>query len=167
MAKSAPGRAVKNIRLVCAKSVLALLSNNSSEAAGDIVSTAAAYGLSRGSRRNDSGWGDGLAILTAMANMQDYLADEDRSLALYHGVRAVSEDSAGQVYRISLTALPADDASFERLRAWFREFIEVRTDEAADRVLRTAISRGGDPEQLIDLFGPQRRPTTTIATSRT
>ena len=142
----------QNIRLVCAKSVLALLTNSAAVAARDIVSTAAAYGLSQGSPRNPSGWGDGMTILTAMANMQDYLADDDRSLALYHGVRSVAEQAEGQISRIHLTPLPVDDAPFDRLREWFREFIEVRSDDAADRVLRTAISRGGNPEQLIDML---------------
>ena len=143
----------QNLRLDCAKSVLGLLSAGSSEAARDVVSTSAAYGLTRGSRRNSSGWGDGLTILTAMANMQPYLAGSDRSLALYHGVRSVAEDTAGQMPRIDLTPLPLDKAPFSRLREWFREFIEVRSDEAADRVLRTAISRGVDSAQLIDLLG--------------
>ena len=93
-----------------------------------------------------------MTILTAMANMQDYLADDDRSLALYHGVRSVAEQAEGQISRIHLTPLPVDDAPFDRLREWFREFIEVRSDDAADRVLRTAISRGGNPEQLIDML---------------
>ncbi len=143
----------QNLRLDCAKAVLGLLSANPSDAARDIVSTSAAYGLTRGSRRNSSGWGDGLTILTAMANMQPYLTESDRSLALYHGVRSVAEDAAGQMPRIDLTPLPVDDAPFSRLREWFREFIEVRSDEAADRVLRTAISRGVDAAQLIDLVG--------------
>ncbi len=143
----------QNLRLDLAKSVLGLLSANPSDAARDIVSTSAEYGLTRGSRRNSSGWGDGLTILTAMANMQPYLAESDKSLALYHGVRSVAEDAAGQMPRIDLTALPVDEATFSRLREWFREFIEVRSDEAADRVLRTAISRGVGSEQLIDLLG--------------
>ena len=133
--------------------LLGLLEANPSEAARDIVSTSAEYGLTRGSRRNSLGWGDGLTILTAMANLQPYLAESDRSLALYHGARSVAEDAAGQMPRIDLTALPLDDAPFSRLRAWFREFIEVRSDEAADRVLRTAISRDVDVAQLIDLLG--------------
>ena len=149
MAEPACGRVwSKTCVLDLAKSVLGLLSANPSDAARDIVSTSAAYGLTRGSRRNSSGWGDGLTILTAMANMQPYLADSDKSLALYHGVRSVAEDAAGQMPRIDLTALPVDEATFSRLREWFREFIEVRSDEAADRVLRTAISRGVGSEQL-------------------
>ena len=57
-----------------------------------------------------------MTILTAMANMQDYLADDDRSLALYHGVRSVAEQAEGQISRIHLTPLPVDDAPFDRLR---------------------------------------------------
>ncbi len=142
----------QNIRLVCAKAVLAMSKLDSVEAARGTVSTAAGYALARGSRRNASGWGDGLSILTAMANIQGDLEASDRSLALYHGARRVAEDTSGQIIRVELSELAGNPSRPERLRAWFRDFIEVRNDEAAERVLRTAIAQEWRPELLIDLL---------------
>jgi nitrite reductase/ring-hydroxylating ferredoxin subunit len=149
----------QNIPLVQAKAILSLMEPPLPESAGTgqgtathIVATAAAHGLRYGSRRNRGGWGDGLTILTAMAALQEDLAPEDRPLALYHGARRVGEDAAGQMVRFDLDPLPAHDAPPARLEQWFREFVEVRDAQAAERALRTAIAAGWTPEQLIDLL---------------
>jgi hypothetical protein len=105
-----------------------------------------------GSRRNRGGWGDGTTILTAMANVLDDVAPEDRSLALYHGLRRAAEDVANQVERMELDPLPRVDVPIERLRTWFRQFVEVRQPDGAERTLRTAIAAGATPAQLIDLL---------------
>ena len=141
----------------------------------DIAARAAAYALRFGSRRNASGWGDGMTILTAMARLAGELAPEDRALALYHGTRRAAEDVANQVERTELDPLPggvdaldgangggeaggaADGAAPgtvppARLRAWFRHFIERRQSDGAERALRTAIARGAAPAQLVDLL---------------
>ena len=148
----------QNIPLVQAKAVLTLLQNATdaqTSAAGattNIVATAADYALRYGSRRNRSGWGDGLTILTMMSSLQPDLAPEDRPLALYHGTRRAGEDTAGQMVRVELEPLPDTDVPRDQLKRWFRQFVEVRDSDAAERALRTAIAAGWSPEQLIDLL---------------
>jgi nitrite reductase/ring-hydroxylating ferredoxin subunit len=137
---------------------------------GEIAARAAEYSLRFGSRRNSSGWGDGTTILTAMAHVAADVAPEDRALALYHGTRRAAEDVANQVERTELDPLPvgangagetggvagfngdAHPVTLERLREWFRHFIEIRQADGAERALRTAIDRGASPAQLIDLL---------------
>ena len=145
----------QNISLVQAKAVLRLSVPEGDAAASgalDVVRTAARHGLRFGSRRNRAGWGDGLTILVAMARQQPHLRATDRPLALYHGSRRVAEDADGQRARICLTPLPGDNPDATRLGAWFREFVEVRDVEAAERTLRTAIAQGWPARQLLDLL---------------
>jgi len=146
----------QNISLVQAKAILALRDNPSggdvTQATKGILSTAAEYALRYGSRRNRGGWGDGLTILTMMAALQDDLAPDDRPAALYHGTRRAGEDTAGQMLRVELEPLPETDASAQQLKRWFREFVEVRDGQAAERVVRTAIAAGWSPTALIDLL---------------
>ncbi|HEX2033200.1 MAG TPA: Rieske (2Fe-2S) protein [Chloroflexota bacterium] len=145
----------QNIPLVQAKAVMQLLDLQTPPR--EIVARAAGYPLRFGSRRNASGWGDGMTILTAMANLLELepgdVAPDDHSLALYHGLRRAVEDTAGRVERVELDALPARDIPFERLKSWFRQFIEVRHRDAAERCLRTAIATGATPAQLADMLG--------------
>src|SRR5262245_34102891 len=49
--------------------------------------------------RNRDGWGLGLTILTALANVLPVLAEEETYLALVHGARRVAADCAGQAPR--------------------------------------------------------------------
>ncbi|MGH2350014.1 MAG: Rieske (2Fe-2S) protein, partial [Chloroflexota bacterium] len=140
----------QNIPLIQAKAVLQLLDLRTPPR--EIVARAARYPLRFGSRRNAHGWGDGLTILTAMANVLDDVAPEDRSLALYHGLRRSGEDAAGKMDRIELEPLPATRVTFERIKEWFRQFIEVRHLDAAERSLRTAIATGATPAQLADML---------------
>ena len=143
----------QSISLVQAKAILALLDNPStSDPTTEILSTAAGYALKYGSRRNRAGWGDGLTILTMMAALQEDLAPEDRPLALYHGARRAAEDTAGQMQRVELEPLPQTDVPPAQLKRWFRQFVEVRDAEAAERALRTAIAAGWTPAQLTDLL---------------
>jgi hypothetical protein len=148
----------QSIPLVQAKAVLQLIDLQSP--APDILDRAARYPLRFGSRRNASGWGDGLTILTAMTNLLPDLAPDDRSLALYHGIRRAVEDTAARVERVELDPLPGwgrrEDGKpvpFERLKTWFRQFVEVRHQDAAERSLRTAIAAGATPAQLADMLG--------------
>ncbi|MDQ3703420.1 MAG: Rieske (2Fe-2S) protein [Chloroflexota bacterium] len=145
----------QNIPLVQAKAVLQLLDLGASPS--EIVARAARYPLRFGSRRNSRGWGDGLTILTAMANTLTDVSSEDRSLALYHGLRRAGEDAAGRMERVELDPLPTDgragSLTYERLKGWFRQFVEVRHEDAAERTLRTAVASGATPAQLADMLG--------------
>ena len=142
----------QGIALNQAKAVLAMGDLKPADAAKQIVATTADFGLRRGSGRNPGGWGDGLTILTAMANLQPLLFAEDRPLSLYHGTRRVSDDAMNRQERIMLDPLPTAAIPDERLKRWFREYVEVRDADAAERTLRTAIAAGWSPEQLLDML---------------
>ena len=142
----------QGIALNQAKTVLAMLDLKPEDATKQIVATTAAFGLRRGSSRNPGGWGDGLTILTAMANLQPYLLADDRPLSLYHGTRRVSDDAMGRQERILLDELPTAAIPQDRLKRWFREFVEVRDADGAERALRTAIAADWSPEQLLDML---------------
>ena len=142
----------QGIALNQAKAVLALRDLKPADATKRIVATTAEYGLRRGSSRNPGGWGDGLTILTAMANLQPHLFAEDRPLSLYHGTRRVGGDAMNRQERIMLDPLPTAAVPDERLKRWFREYVEVRDADAAERTLRTAIAAGWSPEQLLDML---------------
>ncbi len=142
----------QGISLNQAKSVLALLDLKPTEATRQIVATTAEFGLRRGSGRNPGGWGDGLTILTAMANLQPQLSAEDQPLSLYHGTRRVSDDAMNRTERIVLDPLPTEAIPSDRLKRWFREYVEVRDADAVDRTLRTAIAAGWSAEQLLDML---------------
>ena len=142
----------QGIALNQAKAVLAMGDLKPADAAKQIVATTADFGLRRGSSRNPGGWGDGLTILTAMANLQPLLFAEDRPLSLYHGTRRVSSDAMNRQERIMLDPLPTAAIPDERLKRWFREYVEVRDADAAERTLRTAIAAGWSPEQLLDML---------------
>ena len=120
----------QSIPLVQSKAVLQLLDLGTP--VPEIVERAARFPLRFGSRRNARGWGDGLTILTAMANIMDDVGQEERSLALYHGIRRAVEDTSARVERVQLDPLPGPAGAergaipVERLKAWFRQFIEVR-----------------------------------------
>ena len=142
----------QGIALNQAKAVLALGELKPADATKQIVATTADFGLRRGSGRNPGGWGDGLTILTAMANLQPLLFAEDRPLSLYHGTRRVSSDAMNRQERIMLDPLPTAAIPDDRLKRWFREYVEVRDADAAERTLRTAIAAGWSPEQLLDML---------------
>ena len=51
-----------------------------------------------------------------------------------------------------LDPLPTAAIPDDRLKRWFREYVEVRDADPAERTLRTAIAAGWSPEQLIDML---------------
>jgi nitrite reductase/ring-hydroxylating ferredoxin subunit len=136
----------QNISLVMAKAVLALL--GSEVPAREVLSIGGAFGA----RFRRQGWGPGLTILTAMGNVLPYLAPEDRVLALYHGMVHVASDVQGEAPRFALDPLPTDAVPPERLKAWFRRFVEVRDSDGAERALLTAIQAGLPETQVADLM---------------
>src|SRR4029079_12813346 len=119
--------------LVMSKNVLALL--DTGVPATDIVEIGGAFGV----QYRASGWRSGLTILTAMGNVVPELAPGDQVLALYHGLVHVGRDCAGQAPRHLLDPLPGDQVPFERLSTWFRQFVEVRDAQGAERALLSAI----------------------------
>src|SRR4051812_22604933 len=78
------------LTLVTAKAVLGLLAAGVD--AREIVREGADYGI----RYRDTGWGAGLTVLVAMANLLPHLEESDRALALVHGLAFVSRDTRGR-----------------------------------------------------------------------
>jgi nitrite reductase/ring-hydroxylating ferredoxin subunit len=135
-----------DLSLVLAKSTLALLQGGADPA--EIVRIGARYGA----RYRARGWSQGMTILTAMANVLPALAPDDRPLALYHGLTQVAADCAGQPPRFDLEPLPASGLPLPRLKAWFRQAVEVRDSDGAERSLRTAIDGGAAPREVADML---------------
>jgi hypothetical protein len=136
----------RNISLVVAKSIIGLL--------GSGVGPAEPFraGLEFGVRYRRAGWGQGLTIHTCMMNLLPHLASEDRPRTLYHGLVAVSRDSAGQPPRFSLRPLPTETVDLATLKGWFRRFVEVRDAEGAERCIVSAVRAGADHFQMADML---------------
>ena len=90
-------------------------------------------------RKNRDGWGVGLTILTALANLLPVLPEEEAYLALFHGARRVAADCDGEAPRRERAPLGSqpDPATLKR---WLRRWTNVRHREAAERTLLTAIA---------------------------
>jgi nitrite reductase/ring-hydroxylating ferredoxin subunit len=127
----------ESISLVIAKSVLGLL--DAGVPAADIVRT----GLEFGTTYRGRGWGAGLTVLVAMANLFPHLDEDDRALALIHGLTFVANDTGNQAPRFPVGALPTDAVPIDRLAAWYRRFIETRSSDSAERTLETALRDAG------------------------
>lgn len=132
----------QNLDLVIAKASVGLVN------AGVDTTTAVREGVTFGTRHRAGGWSSGLTILTALANVHEDLAPTDRKRALFQGLRSVADDCAGEPPRFDQESFTARDVPFERLLSWFRENVEVRDPDGAERVLRTAVAADCTPEQL-------------------
>jgi nitrite reductase/ring-hydroxylating ferredoxin subunit len=110
----------------------------------DIVRQVALFGA-----RNRDGWGVGLTILTALANLLPVLPEEEAYLALFHGARRVAADCDGAAPRREHAALGSRPES-SALKRWLQRWTKVRHREAAERTLLTAIAAGVTPAVLAD-----------------
>jgi nitrite reductase/ring-hydroxylating ferredoxin subunit len=135
-----------NLRLVISKAVLGLLG------AGAPPEEALQVGADFGTRYSANGWGPGLTILTAMTNILPHLHPEDHARALYQGLTHVARECAGAPPRFPLEALPVDEVHAKTLKQWFRQFVERRDSDGAERSLRTAIDGGVPPAQVADMI---------------
>jgi nitrite reductase/ring-hydroxylating ferredoxin subunit len=136
----------QDIRLLLAKSAIALL-----DGGGD-AREPFTIGLEFGVRNRRMGWGQGLTMLTCLANMLPYLDGEDRPLALYQGLSAVARETAGSPPRFVLDALPGDPPAVSTLKGWLRRFLAVRDTEGAERVVISAVRAGATPAELADML---------------
>src|SRR5262245_25761923 len=135
------------LSLVLAKSVLGLLE------AGVAPEEIVRRGIGFGTRYRDTGWGAGLTVLVAMANVVPMLHDDDRALALVHGLAFVARDTRNHAPRFPLRAFD-DGGELEpaRLASWYRRFVDTRSGDAAERVLTTALAEPGalgDAERMM------------------
>jgi nitrite reductase/ring-hydroxylating ferredoxin subunit len=110
----------------------------------EIVREVALFGA-----QNRDGWGVGLTILTALANILPALPEEEAYLALFHGARRVAADCDGEAPRRERAPLGSrpDPAALKR---WLRRWTKVRHREAAERTLLTAVAAGFSPAELAD-----------------
>ena len=135
-----------NIRLVIAKSVLGL------QASGADYREPLALGARFGTTYSASGWGAAMSILTCTANILPQLHDDDRPRALYQGLRHVARECAGKAPRFSVEPLPTGETRPEVFARWFRNFIDVRDDEGAERCLVTAIGLGISKDDIANMI---------------
>ena len=122
-----------SISLVIAKSVLGLL--DAGVQGSEIVRT----GIDFGTAYRAEGWGAGLTVLVAMANLLPHLDADDRPLALLHGMAFVARDTSNHPPRFAVSPL-TDDVPIDRLAGWYRRFIDTRSSDAAERTLATALT---------------------------
>jgi nitrite reductase/ring-hydroxylating ferredoxin subunit len=133
-----------DLGLVLAKAVHGQLAADVPRA--DIVRQVALFGA-----QNRDGWGVGLTILTALANLLPFLPEEEAYLALFHGARRVAADCDGEAPRrdrAPLESRPDPTA----LKGWLQRWSNVRHREAAERTLLTAIASGLSPPVLADIL---------------
>ena len=136
----------RDIPLVTGKAVLKLFEED--EEQREVFCDGLEFGT--GFRR--AGWGQGLTILACMMNITPFLDEKERPRALYHGLSAVSQDTAGSAPRFGVWPLPDEGTPIKTLRRWFRKFVEVRDDEGAERCLISAIAAGADDMQMADML---------------
>ena len=136
----------RDIPLVIAKAVIHLL-----EAGADPVESFR-IGLAYGTTYRGDGWGQGLTILTCMQNLLPYLRPDERARALYHGLAAVTRDTTGEAPRFVVSPLPGEAADPVTLKRWFRQFVEVRDSEGAERCLVSASRAGAGRADLADML---------------
>ena len=136
----------RNLSLVMGKAVLFLLDGGS-----DPVEPFRA-GLEFGCKYRWEGWGQGLTMLTCFMNLIPYLEPREKPRALFHGLSAVAQDCFGQSPRFPVDPLPGPTPELAVLKKWFRQFVEVRDDEGAERCIISAIKAGADDRQMADIL---------------
>ena len=131
-----------DLGLVIAKAVHGQLAADVPPA--DIVRQVALFGA-----QNRDGWGVGLTILAAFANLLPRLPEDETYLALFHGARRVAADCDGQAPRRERAPLGSHpDAG--TLKRWLQRWTTVRHREGAERTVLTAIEGGLSPAVLAD-----------------
>jgi nitrite reductase/ring-hydroxylating ferredoxin subunit len=136
----------RGLGLVIAKTVIGLL------AAGEDPAEPFRIGIEFGTGHRAAGWGPGLTTLTCLMNLIPYLGPEDRSRALYHGLSDVAADCAGSPPRHRIRPLPGRASDLGTIRRWFREFVEVRDADGAERCIASALGAGAEPRQIADML---------------
>jgi nitrite reductase/ring-hydroxylating ferredoxin subunit len=136
----------ENLGLIVAKSVIGL------DAAGVSAAVPVEVGTEFGTNYRREGWGRGLTTLSAMTNLLDDVRPEDRRRALYVGLSEVASECAGEPPFFAQEPLSARDVSPERLDAWFRDNVEVRDSDGAERVLRAAVRADLDESAIAGML---------------
>jgi len=136
----------RNISLVTGKALLKLLTHDTRAVEPFEI------GLEFGTRYRRAGWGAGLTIHVCLRNLLAWLDPADHAKAAFHGLAAIANDCDGQPPRFPIKPLPAGGANLVTLKRWFRQFIEVRDAEGAERCIASAVQAGADSRQMADLL---------------
>jgi nitrite reductase/ring-hydroxylating ferredoxin subunit len=136
----------RDIPLVIGKAVLALVADNSQ------AIEPFQLGLDFGTRYRRAGWSQGLTIHTCLRNLLPWLDANDQPRAAFHGLSAVAADCDGAPPRFPVQPLPTVSVEPALLKRWFRQFIEVRDAEGAERCIASAVQGGADKRQLADML---------------
>ena len=64
----------------------------------------------------------------------------------FHGVVAVASDTSDQAPNFYLDPLETSERNAQRYLDWFRRFVDLRSANAAERVIRTAAYLGFEPD---------------------
>jgi nitrite reductase/ring-hydroxylating ferredoxin subunit len=149
----------RNIPLMIAKTVITMLGEQKRSREDtnkkkniDGILNSFRIGLDFGSNYKQSGWGQGLTIHTCMMNIIPYLDTEDRPFALYHGLSAIAQDCASMPPRFKVSSLPKPWPDLSTLKRRFRQFIESRDAQAAERCIVTAVQLGADNREIADIL---------------
>lgn len=134
----------ENITLVMAKAAIGL------DDAGEGFHTPVGTAVNFGTKYRAGGWGRGLTTLGCTANLYSQVGGRDKRRAMFTGVRAVADNCAGEPPRFQQYAFDNRDLSKERLLGWFRDTVEVRDADGAERCLLTAVGCL-DPEDVADI----------------
>jgi nitrite reductase/ring-hydroxylating ferredoxin subunit len=136
----------ESLSLVVDKAVIGL------DDAGVDPAVSLRIGTRFGTEYREGGWGSGLTTMSAMANLLPDLRPADRRRALAVGLGAVADDCAGEPPFFVQDPLSTDRVSADRLTEWFRDTVEVRDADGAERVVRAAIATGVDRSALAGMF---------------
>ena len=147
----------RNIPLLIAKTIIPSLGTlrnrtDTNEKEIDGMLNVFSIGLDFGSHYKQSGWGQGLTIHTCMMNIVPYLGIEDIPYALYHGLSAVAQDCVSMPPRFKISPLPEPWPDLSTLNFWFRQFVESRDAQAAERCIVTAVRLGVDNRDIADML---------------
>ncbi|HEY6883073.1 MAG TPA: Rieske 2Fe-2S domain-containing protein [Nitrososphaeraceae archaeon] len=145
----------QNISLMIAKAVIAMLKSQDGKEQDRDIATLKAFriGIDFGTHFKQSGWGQGLTTHVCMMNILSRLNSvEDKALALYHGLSAIAQDCASMPPRFKVSPLPLPWQELPVLKRWFRQFIESRDSQAAERCIITAVKLGATSQQLADIL---------------
>jgi nitrite reductase/ring-hydroxylating ferredoxin subunit len=138
----------QNLRLVVAKAAIALVEPAAPASAVEPFEV----GLIFGSRYRAGGWAMGQTINTCLLNLVPHLKPADRPLAMYQGLTAVGRDTEGMAPHFAIEPLPGPTVDLITLKRWFRQFVEVRDSEGAERCLATAIQSGASSKEVGDIL---------------
>ncbi len=136
----------RDLSLVIAKAVIRLLMQ------GRETVEPFTIGVDFGTRYRRNGWGRGLTTHTCTMNLIPFLNEEDKARALYHGLADVASETSGMAPRFIVSALPSEETDVPTLKRWFRQFVEVRDEEAAERCIISALRAGATPEEMADMM---------------